>query len=148
MDLNTLEVLGHVVAEDPFGDAVVIPLGPIMNGIREELNATSVKLRLVADIFSECHPDYGSNSADRDQKLPDNLELEKIPQNNLRAEFEPENIPEAQLTTKQFHDRGCILEPYRGVKQIDRCWLCCYCQLTWNSFTYNSHCTDCNHKSC
>ncbi len=50
MDSDTHEVYGHVVAADDFGDAQVIPFHEILQDIRLQFSAVSVKIPTPEDV--------------------------------------------------------------------------------------------------
>lgn len=50
IDRRTLEVYGHVIASDKFGDAYVIPIHDTLSDVKVQLGAASVDLLSSADV--------------------------------------------------------------------------------------------------
>ncbi|KAJ4387899.1 hypothetical protein N0V93_008502 [Gnomoniopsis smithogilvyi] len=69
---SCLGVYGHVIADDVFGDAYVIPMPDILDDIRQFLGASSVGLPSAPDIIAKRWPGTPSHAFDRSSVMPCN----------------------------------------------------------------------------
>ncbi|ERF74301.1 hypothetical protein EPUS_01988 [Endocarpon pusillum Z07020] len=116
---SSLEVYGHIVAGDTFGEVYVVPLWDTFDDIRREMNATSVSLATSVDIL--CHTsetvEKKAKSSEMAGKDTSTLNLK----GSLYACTLDSPVEEAQPSSKSFEDLAKMSQKTSSDLPI-QCW--------------------------
>lgn len=149
---KTFEVYGHVVAENALGDIWVVPMCDILNDIREEEDAISVRLACTADISvlklgSDEHIDA---NATRDESPIDTKQTKKAnrdhpsieTQQNKKATRDDTSI-EAQKNKPTVPELHYKSTGGQSTSKPQWVWYCCSCGDGPDNYNLDKSCPFC-----
>src|SRR4051812_39155423 len=134
---TTFKVYGHVVAENPLGDIWVIPMCDMLNDIREEEHATSVRLAIPADISLLM---LGSDEHIGTQAM--RIETSIDTKQNMKTNTDQPSIQAQQ-------NKGTVPKTYyrsaEGESTSNSTWVwhCCSCGYGPHNYTIDKICPFC-----